>query len=123
MPVRWPVLLVTGRRRALCSRIRASTSSTSSFSSTVPNDGTERLSTDALTVPVGCLLRAGTGWAVFVVTNGRAVKREVKLGARTASDAWIEAGLSAGEQVIVYPSEAVRDGVRVDIVRSEQRNG
>ena len=51
--------------------------------------------------------------AVFVLDGGRARQREVKLGGRNGSEAWIEQGLKAGETVIVYPGTAVADGARV----------
>ena len=37
----------------------------------------------------------------------------MKVGARNPTDAWIEAGLEAGERLVVYPSDALRDGSRV----------
>jgi HlyD family secretion protein len=51
--------------------------------------------------------------AVFVLEGGRARQREVKLGGRNGSDAWIEQGLQVGETVIVYPGTALADGSRV----------
>jgi HlyD family secretion protein len=51
--------------------------------------------------------------AVFVVQGGRATLRRVQLGARNGGTAWVRSGLDRGEQVIVYPPAAVRDGVRV----------
>jgi HlyD family secretion protein len=71
----------------------------------------------ALTVPVSALFREAEQWAVFVAHDGRCEKRIVKLGARTPLAAWIETGVSAGEKVIVYPSDSVADGKRIKIVR------
>ncbi|MFO1265854.1 MAG: efflux transporter periplasmic adaptor subunit [Rubrivivax sp.] len=51
--------------------------------------------------------------AAFVVADGRAVLRPLQLGARNGSAAWVKSGLAPGEQVIVYPGAAVRDGARV----------
>lgn len=53
------------------------------------------------------------GMAVFVLDGGRAKRVAVKLGARNGSEAWIEAGVAPGTQVIVYPPAATRDGLRV----------
>ncbi len=50
---------------------------------------------------------------VFVVEGGHARQVPVLLGGRNASAAWIRGGLATGQQVIVYPPPAVRDGVRV----------
>ena len=68
---------------------------------------------DALKVPVGALFRDGDGWAVFVAAEGRARKRAVKTSRRNAVEALAEAGLEPGEQVIVYPSDALKDGSRL----------
>jgi HlyD family secretion protein len=50
---------------------------------------------------------------VFVAEQGRARQVAVTLGGRNGSVAWIRAGLTPGQQVIVYPPAAVRDGVRI----------
>ena len=68
---------------------------------------------DAVTLPVGAAFRSGDGWAVFVVSGGRAHLRPVKLGPRGGVRAVVDGGIEPGESVIVYPSDAVRDGVRV----------
>ncbi len=52
-------------------------------------------------------------FAVFVADGGRAHQLPVVLAARNGSAAWIKSGLATGQQVIVYPPAAVRDGVRV----------
>ena len=52
-------------------------------------------------------------FAVFVVDGGRARLVPVVLAARNGSAAWIRSGLATGQQVIVYPPAAVRDGVRI----------
>jgi HlyD family secretion protein len=68
---------------------------------------------DALTLPVGAAFRANDGWAVFVVAGGRAKQTPVKLGPRGGLVAVVEGGVDAGDQVIVYPSDMVKDGARV----------
>lgn len=67
----------------------------------------------ALLVPTGALFRVGADWAVFVVAQGRTRQHPVMLGRRNATEAVVEQGLAEGEQVILYPSDAVHDGVRV----------
>ena len=75
---------------------------------------------DALKVPVSAVFplparepgAAGT-MAAFALRDGRARLVEVKVGARNGAEAWIQKGLDKGDQVIVYPSAAVKDGVRV----------
>ena len=68
---------------------------------------------DATRVPVGALFRDGEGWAAFVVEGERAVKRAVKAPRRNGSGALVEEGLQPGERVVVYPSDALRDGAKV----------
>lgn len=68
---------------------------------------------DAVKVPVGALFREGEGWAAFVVEDGRAIKRAVKATLRNSAEAVVEDGLEPGERVVVYPSDALRDGSRI----------
>jgi HlyD family secretion protein len=72
---------------------------------------------DALRVPVSAVFPRPGGeadaMAVFAVVDGRARQLPVQLGGRNGRDAWITAGLQAGDRVIAYPPPAVRDGVRV----------
>jgi len=56
---------------------------------------------------------ASEGHAVFLVQGGRARLHAVQLAARNGGTAWVRSGLEPGQQVIVYPPAAVRDGVRV----------
>ena len=67
----------------------------------------------ALTVPLGALERRGGAWAVLRIEGGRARQRSIRVGAMTDKDAEVLDGLSQGDQVVVFPSDAVRDGVRV----------
>jgi HlyD family secretion protein len=66
-----------------------------------------------LKVPTSALFRERQQWMVFVVSDGRAQKRAVQLGRRNAMEAVVESGLAEDDQVIIYPSDAVYDGVRV----------
>ncbi len=68
---------------------------------------------DAIVIPAGALFRDRGGWSVFAVSKGRAEKRAVTVALRSTSEVAIERGLSVGEQVILFPSESVYDGVRV----------
>jgi HlyD family secretion protein len=67
----------------------------------------------ALKVPTSALFREHQQWMVFVVHAGRALKRAVQVGRRNAVEAVVDTGVAEHDQVIVYPSDAVRDGVRV----------
>lgn len=69
---------------------------------------------DALLVPTAALLRANGQWQVYVVaTDGRARARSVTPGPRGNEFAVVEAGLQAGDRVVLYPGNGVRDGQRV----------
>jgi HlyD family secretion protein len=65
---------------------------------------------DVLKLPVGALFREGDDWAVFVVTDGRAKLRRVKIGQRNDLEAEVTDGLAPETKVIVHPSDKVRDG-------------
>jgi HlyD family secretion protein len=49
-----------------------------------------------------------------VVDGGYARLRLVTIGRRSATEVQIVNGLSAGEQVIIHPSEQVTDGTRIE---------
>lgn len=68
---------------------------------------------NVLQVPLTALFRTDDGWALFVVENDTAKRRQVTLGHRSNQNAQIQSGLQQGERVVVYPGEFVDDGVRV----------
>lgn len=68
---------------------------------------------DVLQVPASALFRKQDGWAVFVVKNNKALKREVRVGQRTGLAAEILFGLAEGEEVISHPDNSIEDGTRV----------
>jgi HlyD family secretion protein len=67
----------------------------------------------ALQVPVSSLGRTGEEWSVFVVEDGKAVRRSIKVGERNQRSAVVLEGLSEGDRVIVHPGNEIADGVRV----------
>ena len=70
-------------------------------------------SDSALTVPVGALFRSGDRWAVFVVRDGRARVTPIEIGHRNNRVAEVASGLGTGDQVILHPSDKVKDGTSV----------
>lgn len=64
-------------------------------------------------VPLSAVFRSGTGWAVWVVDGGRARLRGIEIARRGQGMGEVVRGLTPGERVIPYPSDAVREGVRV----------
>lgn len=69
---------------------------------------------DAVQVPIAALFRDGQQWAVFRVDQGRAKLTPVTLGPRNREHAVVRKGLAAGQTVVIYPSDSLRDGARVE---------
>ena len=74
---------------------------------------------DAAIIPAGALFRRGEQWNVFVVKDGRAQTRDVRVVRRSGRLAAIASGLEEGDAVIVYPSDRVASGVRVRVRKAE----
>jgi HlyD family secretion protein len=72
-----------------------------------------RRAPNAVVAPLGTLVRDSGGWAVFRVESGRARLRPVKVGALTDADAEILGGVAPGDQLVLFPSDRVKDGARV----------
>jgi membrane fusion protein (multidrug efflux system) len=68
---------------------------------------------EALTIPEEALTPEAERQFVFVVADGKAERREVRIGGRRPGSVEVLAGLAAGEQVIVEGTQKVRDGVPV----------
>jgi HlyD family secretion protein len=69
----------------------------------------------ALQVPVGAVFPVEDEgvMAVYRLEGGRARLQPVEVAARNGAQAWIRSGLQPGQDVVIYPSAAVRDGARV----------
>jgi HlyD family secretion protein len=65
---------------------------------------------DALIVPSNALFRDGSGWAVFVLADDRAVLTPVRIGQNNGQDAEVLHGLSLQDQVVLYPASGLADG-------------
>ncbi|MEN8376702.1 MAG: HlyD family efflux transporter periplasmic adaptor subunit [Gemmatimonadota bacterium] len=72
---------------------------------------------DVVRAPVSALFRSDGEWAVFVVAGNRARLRVIEVGHRGRRHAEVLNGLAEGEEVILFPSEILEDGVRVESVR------
>jgi membrane fusion protein (multidrug efflux system) len=70
----------------------------------------------ALTVPRIALIEGSGESAVFVVEEGKAVRKVLQLGYVNGEYAEVLEGLKAGEQVITQGRVAVRDGIEVDVL-------
>jgi HlyD family secretion protein len=81
---------------------------------------------DVVKVPTGALFRENGStssatttepardlWAVFVVAGDIAQKRQVEIGRRNGLEAEVLNGLTESDQVIIHPSDRIRDQVQV----------
>jgi len=78
---------------------------------------TSRLSVGArreLAIPEAAITGSASSPRAFVVVDGHAVERVLRLGERSAGLVAVEKGLSKGEEVVMRPDGAVRDGARVN---------
>jgi membrane fusion protein (multidrug efflux system) len=64
-------------------------------------------------VPQAALIADQAGTYIFVVENGKAVVKRIKIGSEVGADVVVENGLNGGEQVIVQGLQAVRPGAPV----------
>jgi membrane fusion protein (multidrug efflux system) len=68
---------------------------------------------DALVIPEEALTPEAEKQYVYVVADGRASRREVRIGGRRPGTVEVLSGLKAGERVIVEGTQKVRDGAAV----------
>ncbi len=78
--------------------------------------------TDALQIPSGALFRSGSQWMVFSVSpDERARQTKVTIGRRNETFTEILDGLEPNVRVVLYPSDAIHDGVRLTSISSAKR--
>lgn len=70
-------------------------------------------SKDVLRFPSSALLRVSEGWAVYRIEGNRALRTPIQIGHRNPRWTEVLEGLSAGQQVIEYPSDKISSGVLV----------
>ncbi|WP_319568118.1 efflux RND transporter periplasmic adaptor subunit [Cohaesibacter marisflavi] len=68
---------------------------------------------NTLLIPSNALFRDGETWAVFRVVDKTAYQTRVKVGKDNGISAQILDGLSAGDQIVLYPSAGLADGAKV----------
>jgi membrane fusion protein, multidrug efflux system len=68
---------------------------------------------EALVIPEEALTPEAERQYVFVVSEGKVSRREVRIGGRRPGSVEVLAGVSAGERVIVEGTQKVRDGASV----------
>lgn len=73
----------------------------------------DRSSDNSMIVPSGALFREGDQWMVYRWLDGRAQRCPVTVGLSNSREAEIMSGVTEVDEVILYPSEKIADGVRV----------
>jgi membrane fusion protein (multidrug efflux system) len=68
---------------------------------------------EALVIPEEALTPEAEKQYVFVVADGKASRREVRIGGRRPGSVEVLAGLNAGERVVVEGTQKIRDGASV----------
>jgi HlyD family secretion protein len=68
---------------------------------------------DVLQVPSSALFRTDAGWALYRVNGESAERVDVLVGHRAGLTVQVLEGISAGESVIVHPSESLADGAAI----------
>jgi membrane fusion protein (multidrug efflux system) len=71
---------------------------------------------ETLVIPEEALTPEAEKQFVFVVADGKAARREVRIGGRAPGSVEILGGLSAGDRVIVEGTQKVRDGAPVTAI-------
>ncbi|TCD47446.1 HlyD family efflux transporter periplasmic adaptor subunit [Chlorobium sp. N1] len=64
-------------------------------------------------VPLSSLFRVGEAWHLFQVEDGRAREKTVRVGLVGTREAEVLSGIDDGAYVVLHPSAALRDKVRV----------
>lgn len=75
---------------------------------------------DVLKVPASALFRVGEVWNVFVLNRGLALSRTVEIGHRNALEAEVRSGLQEGEEMVLHPSNDIKNGSAIQS-RASQR--
>ena len=76
---------------------------------------------DALVAPGGAKFRDGESWAVYKIDGERARKVQITPGKSTPDLVEIKSGLKQGDQVILYPSDQVKDLAKVAASEEDAR--
>ncbi|SPX59935.1 hypothetical protein [Legionella feeleii] len=62
---------------------------------------------------MSALFRDEENWAVYVVKGHRAYKKRIIIKHPNPDQAVIESGLESGDEVILYPSSLIHEGVLI----------
>lgn len=73
----------------------------------------------AVTIPEGAVLAEGSSTFVFTIADGRALRREVRLGQRELGRVEVLGGLDAGDPIVASGLQRLREGLPVEILNSD----
>jgi HlyD family secretion protein len=68
---------------------------------------------NVLVIPLSALFRCEHNWCVFVVEEGKIRKTMVEIGQRNDFETEVIRGLKERETIVLYPSEQIKDGIKV----------
>lgn len=68
---------------------------------------------DVLRAPASAAFRCDPGWCVFVVEDGRAQRRAVRIGQRNELEVQLLDGVAEGDALVRHPGNDLGDGARV----------
>jgi multidrug efflux pump subunit AcrA (membrane-fusion protein) len=83
-----------------------------------PRPAAPARTTPAVLVPAEAVRAEGAESVVFVVADGRAVRRPVTPGKSVGTERELLAGVQAGERVVIAPPPALADGARVRVAET-----
>ncbi len=76
-----------------------------------------------VTLPADVALRRGPRFLAFVVKDGKAQTRELKVGARDGNTLEILEGLRVGDEVVIMGQHRLTDGLSVRMADAESKRG
>ncbi len=85
-----------------------------------------RVASKAIVIPRSALVveqEQATAGSVFVVSGGRALRRQVQVGGIRQDLLWIQRGLAEGDQVVVDIGPSLKDGAAVRVVPDRTAGG
>lgn len=70
---------------------------------------------NVLTVPLGALFKNKDSWAVYEVVDGRVHLKDIEIQKKNDQVAVVKSGLVAGDRILLFPNDKIREGQRVQI--------
>jgi len=70
---------------------------------------------ESIVVPKEAIVGSGGEYAVWVIEDGKASRREVETGPGNGKEVIVLSGINEGEQVVTVGSSALREGMQVEI--------